>query len=443
MYTERICVFGIVQGVGFRPFVSRIATAHSICGTVCNKGSYVEILAQGSQSDLAAFREDLEARAPERSAILKVLRESEDRPPYEAFSIVESAREEGDIFVSPDIAICDACKKELFDKTNRRYLHPFINCTACGPRLTILDAMPYDRERTSMGEFPMCPQCEYEYTHAETRRYDAQPVCCNDCGPEVYLLDRPERRRQAIIAARQAIVDGKIIAIKGIGGFHLCCDARNEQAVRTLRQRKRRPVKPFAVMMKDLEAVRRQCVIPDGAEKVLDGHQKPIVLLPKKSGQTLAPSIAPGNPSVGVMLPYTPLHLLLFTYDDDLSVPDALVMTSANESGAPICHNDEEARQELSGLCDLVLSHNRRIRLRADDSVMDWYDGNPYMIRRSRGYAPLPFFYGRGSGKDVLAMGGELKNCFCIGRNNLFYPSPYIGDMADIRTVEALRLARR
>ena len=190
-------------GVGFRPFVSRIATAHSICGTVCNKGSYVEILAQGSQSDLAAFREDLEARAPERSAILKVLRESEDRSPYEAFSIVESAREEGDIFVSPDIAICDACKKELFDKTNRRYLHPFINCTACGPRLTILDAMPYDRERTSMGEFPMCPQCEYEYTHAETRRYDAQPVCCNDCGPEVYLLDRPERRRQAIIAARQ------------------------------------------------------------------------------------------------------------------------------------------------------------------------------------------------------------------------------------------------
>ena len=153
----------------------------------------------------------------------------------------------------------------------------------------------------------------------------------------------------------------------------------------------------------------------------------------------MAPSIAPGNPSVGVMLPYTPLHLLLFTYDDDLSVPDALVMTSANESGAPICHNDEEARQELSGLCDLVLSHNRLIRLRADDSVMDWYDGKPYMIRRSRGYAPLPFFYGRGSGKDVLAMGGELKNCFCIGRNNLFYPSPYIGDMADIRTVEALR----
>ena len=443
MHTERICVFGIVQGVGFRPFVSRIAAAHAIHGTVCNKGSYVEILAQGSPAALMAFHDDLEGKAPERSAILKVVTTTEDRPPYEDFSIVESAREKGDIFVSPDIAICDACKAELFDKTNRRYLHPLINCTACGPRLTILDAMPYDRERTSMGEFPMCPQCEYEYTHAETRRYDAQPVCCNDCGPEVYLLERPERRRQAIIAARRAIIDGKIIAVKGIGGFHLCCDARNEQAVQTLRQRKRRPVKPFAVMMKDLDAVRRQCIIPDGAENVLDGHQKPIILLPKKGSQTLAPSIAPGNPSVGVMLPYTPLHLLLFTYDDGLAVPDALVMTSANESGAPICHDDDEARQELSGLCDLILSHNRRIRLRADDSVMDWYDGKPYMIRRSRGYAPLPFFYGKGSGKDVLAMGGELKNCFCIGRNHLFYPSPYIGDMADIRTVEALRQSIR
>lgn len=290
-----------------------------------------------------------------------------------------------------------------------------------------------------MGEFPMCPQCEYEYTHAETRRYDAQPVCCNDCGPEVYLLDRDERGRDAITAVRKAILDGNIVAIKGIGGFHLCCDARNEKAVSTLRKRKGRPVKPFAVMMKDLDAVRRECVIPDGAEDVLDGHQKPIILLAKGEGLTLAPSVAPGNPSIGVMLPYTPLHLLLFTYDDGLTMPDSLVMTSANESGAPICHNDDEARQELTGLADLVLSHNRRIRLRADDSVMDWYDGKPYMIRRSRGYAPLPFFYGNSQGKDVLAIGGELKNCFCIGRNNLFYPSPYIGDMSDIRTVQALR----
>lgn len=439
MSCERICVFGIVQGVGFRPFVSRIADANGIFGSVCNKGSYVEIIAQGDASALAAFHDDLEKKAPERSSILKVVTTSVDVPPYDDFSIIESAKEEGDIFVSPDIAICKACQRELFDKNDRRYLHPFINCTACGPRLTILDSMPYDRERTSMGEFPMCPQCEYEYTHAETRRYDAQPVCCNDCGPEVYLLDRDERGREAITAVRKAILDGKIVAIKGIGGFHLCCDAGNERAVSTLRQRKGRPVKPFAVMMKDVEAVRRECMIPEGAEDVLDGHQKPIILLAKGPKQTLAPSVAPGNPSIGVMLPYTPLHLLLFTYDDGLTMPDSLVMTSANESGAPICHNDDEARQELTNLADLVLSHNRRIRLRADDSVMDWYDGGPYMIRRSRGYAPLPFFYGNGQGKDVLAIGGELKNCFCIGRNNLFYPSPYIGDMSDIRTVQALR----
>ena len=439
MSSERICVFGIVQGVGFRPFVSRIADANGIGGSVCNKGSYVEIIAQGDESKLAAFHDDLEKKAPERSSILKVVTTTVDVPPYDDFSIIESAKEKGDIFVSPDIAICKACQRELFDKNDRRYLHPFINCTACGPRLTILDSMPYDRERTSMGEFPMCPQCEYEYTHAETRRYDAQPVCCNDCGPEVYLLDRDERGRDAITAVRKAILDGNIVAIKGIGGFHLCCDARNEKAVSTLRKRKGRPVKPFAVMMKDLDAVRRECVIPDGAEDVLDGHQKPIILLAKGEGLTLAPSVAPGNPSIGVMLPYTPLHLLLFTYDDGLTMPDSLVMTSANESGAPICHNDDEARQELTGLADLVLSHNRRIRLRADDSVMDWYDGKPYMIRRSRGYAPLPFFYGNSQGKDVLAIGGELKNCFCIGRNNLFYPSPYIGDMSDIRTVQALR----
>ena len=440
MRTREICVFGIVQGVGFRPFVDRLATAHGLKGTVCNKGSYVEILLQGPDASLTAFQKDLEKKAPPRSAILKVVTRDLDRAAFTDFAIVESAREKGDIFVSPDIAICDECKKELFDKTNRRYLHPFINCTACGPRLTILDAMPYDRERTSMAEFPMCEKCHEEYTHAETRRYDAQPVCCNECGPEVYLLDRPERRHDAITAARQALAAGKIVAVKGIGGYHLCCNAYDETAVARLRRLKQRPVKPFAVMLKDLAAAKRQCLLPDAAAAaVLDGHQKPIILLEKKPDCQLAPSVAPGNPRVGVMLPYAPLQLLLFTYDDGLTLPDALVMTSANDSGAPICHNEAEARKELPPLCDLILSHNRRIRLRADDSVMDWYQGKPYMIRRSRGYAPLPFFYGPGGEKDVLGIGGELKNCFCLGKNNLFYPSPYIGDMADIRTVQALK----
>lgn len=291
-----------------------------------------------------------------------------------------------------------------------------------------------------MAAFPMCEKCHEEYTDPRSRRYDAQPVCCNECGPEVYLLNRPERGREAIIAARKAILAGKIVAVKGIGGYHLCCNAYDETAVSRLRRLKRRPVKPFAVMAKDLATATKQCFLPDKeAAAVLDGHQKPIILLKKRPGLRLAPSVAPGNPRVGIMLPYAPLQLLLFTYDDGLTLPDALVMTSANDSGAPICHNETEARQELPSLCDLILSHNRRIRLRADDSVMDWYQGKPYMIRRSRGYAPLPFFYGPGGGDDVLAVGGELKNCFCIGKNNLFYPSPYIGDMADIRTVDALR----
>ncbi|WP_296823629.1 carbamoyltransferase HypF [uncultured Megasphaera sp.] len=438
METERICVIGIVQGVGFRPFVSRLAHSCHIRGTVCNKGSYVEIIIQGSKSAKEQFVNYLPRKAPARSAILKIMTEQTDLPPFPDFSIIESAAEEGDVFVSPDIAICDDCKKELFDPQNRRYLHPFINCTACGPRMTILDAMPYDRERTSMAEFPMCSHCEYEYTHRETRRYDAQPVCCPDCGPEVYILDSTKRGREAIVAARRALSSGRIVAVKGIGGYHLCCDAFQDDTVQRLRRLKHRPAKPFAVMMKDLAAVRRHCHVPKGAEPVLDGHEKPIVLLEKRPGSTLAPSLAPQNPFLGIMLPYTPLHLLLFTYDDGLEMPEALVMTSANTSGAPICHDEEEARQELKGMCDAILSHNRRIRLRADDSVVDWYGGSPYMIRRSRGYAPLPFFYGREKG-TVLALGGELKNCFCLARDRLYYLSPYVGDMADVRTVQALR----
>lgn len=438
--TQRIRVFGIVQGVGFRPFVSRIADASHIGGSVCNKGSYVEIIAQGSEQDLQQFHHELEHNPPPRSAILKIdMEEMEAAAAFPSFEIIESAKEKGDIFVSPDIAICDKCKAELFDKTNRRYLHPFINCTACGPRLTILDSMPYDRERTSMGEFPMCEECHYEYTHAETRRYDAQPVCCNDCGPEVYLIGREERGSAAITETRRVISNGGVVAIKGIGGFHLCCDATNEEAVQRLRTLKRRPVKPFAVMMKDLATVERECLILPGQEEILDGHQKPIILLKKKATGSTCSRVAPGNPKIGVMLPYAPVQLLLFTYNDDLVMPDCFVMTSANESGAPICRTDEDAIKEISSMCDLILSHNRKIRLRADDSVMDFYDGKPYMIRRSRGYAPLPFMQSRGFKGEVLGIGGELKNTFCIGKNDLFYPSPYIGDMADLRTMQALR----
>lgn len=490
MKQKTLCirVFGIVQGVGFRPTVSRHAMAHGVRGSVCNMGPYVEIWAQGAEESLRDFCRDIREQPPERAVILKMDVEEmpeENAPVFDTFSIIESGKIQGDIFVSPDIAICDRCKEEMYDPHDRRYLHPFINCTCCGPRLTILDAMPYDRERTSMAEFPMCETCEWEYTHPETRRYDAQPVCCNDCGPEVYLLDNttgnvpdagsvagnvPETAGsttenvsgtafdaagtsaqsaapgakgrisgpEAIRRVRKVIRNGGIAAIKGIGGFHLCCDATNAEAVALLRRRKKRPVKPFAVMMKDMATVRRECGLNAAQEEVLDGHQKPILLLSRKPGGHICPEVAPGNPKVGVMLPYAPIQLLLFDYRDDTEVSDCLVMTSANTSGAPICRDDADAMKELAGLCDVILSHNRLIRIRADDTVMDFFRGEPYMIRRSRGYAPLPFMTSAPWKGEVLAVGGELKNTFCVGKNALFYPSPYIGDMGDVRTIRAL-----
>ena len=444
MITKKIRVYGIVQGVGFRPTVSRHATAAGITGSVCNKGPYVEIFAQGEEKCVKDFLEKLENQPPKRAAILKINTEDvkeEEYGKFNDFQIIESEKTKGEIFVSPDIAICEECKKEMYDPKDRRYLHPFINCTCCGPRLTILDALPYDRERTSMKEFPMCPDCASEYEDPATRRYDAQPVCCNECGPEVYLIGRDERGREAITYVRNTISEGGIAAIKGIGGFHLCCDASNETAVELLRKRKRRPAKPFAVMARNLEVVQSVCELSKEQEEILTGHQKPILLLVRKEIETkqLCSSVAPGNPKVGVMLPYAPVQLLLFQYPDGIKMPDFLVMTSGNVSGAPICRSDEEALEELSEFCDCILSHNRKIRVRADDSVMDFYKNRPYMIRRSRGYAPLPI---QTSGKwkgQVLAVGGELKNTFCIGVDSRFYPSAYVGDLEDLRTVNALK----
>ncbi len=457
--TKQIRVYGIVQGVGFRPTVSRHAAAAGITGSVCNRGPYVEIFAQGQPEAVERFEQLLRERPPKRAAILKIdSRKPEHPEAYPEFSIIESEKTEGEIFISPDIAICEDCIRELKDPKDRRFRHPFINCTCCGPRLTILDALPYDRERTSMKEFPMCPDCHEEYYSPATRRYDAQPVCCNHCGPRVYLLpaektEKPslsneELDRQGILQdqdaireARRIIASGGIAAIKGIGGFHLCCDATSEEAVRLLRTRKTRPMKPLAVMMRDLEAVNRECFCTEAQKAVLTGHQKPILLLEKKQGGLLAPSVAPDNPKVGVMLPYAPVQVLLFDpgEEDGIRMPDCLVMTSGNVSGAPICRDDRDASEELGRLCDRILSHNRKIRIRADDSVMDFYRGEPYMIRRSRGYAPLPYLSSQNMKGCVLAMGGELKNTFCIGVNGLFYPSPYVGDLEDLRTVEALK----
>lgn len=438
MKTEMIRVYGIVQGVGFRPFVSREASDLGLCGTVANKGSYVEIHAQGSEKAVEDLKKALENRPPERSVIMEIISAHFDEPPFDSFEIIDSEKEKGDIFVSPDIAVCEKCKGELFDKTNRRFHHPFINCTQCGPRLTIMDSMPYDRVRTTMADFPMCKDCEDEYTDPATRRYDAQPVCCNKCGPEVYIIGSEKKGAQAITAAREAVMAGKIIAVKGIGGFHLCCDAKNEGAVKRLRELKNRPAKPLAVMLKDISAARRECNFGEVQEKLLTGWQKPIVLLDKKTNGSLCESVAPDNPTVGVMLPYAPLHLLLFDYDDGVEMTDSLVMTSGNVRGAPICRNDEDALSEIAGFCDLILSHNRRILIRSDDTVMDTFEGKPYIIRRSRGYAPLPVMTSCGDKGQTLAIGGELKNTFCIRKGSLYYLSSYVGDMADIRTVKAL-----
>ena len=433
-----IKIYGVVQGVGFRPFVARLADKFSIVGTVANKGSHVEIIAGGSNADIDNFIAALRAEAPPRSTIIKIDAAAIDGADHffaDKFSIVDSTHEDGSMFVSPDIAVCDQCRAELFDRSDRRYLHPFINCTDCGPRLTILKRMPYDRERTSMSAFPMCDACAREYYDPTSRRYDAQPVCCNDCGPTVYILDGNERGLDAISTARRTIIDGGIAAIKGIGGFHLACDAYNRAAVERLRRKKFRPSKPFAVMFRDVDGVRRECVVDDRSSALLEGHQKPIVLLEKKSVVTIADNVAPFNRRLGVMLPYTPLHLLLFDLPDGLSMPDALIMTSGNLSGAPIAIDDDDARR-LSSIADVILSHDRDILIRADDSVVD---SKGSMIRRSRGYAPLPIAIDLPLNDSVLAIGGELKNCFCLSKGNLFYLSPYVGDLTDLNTVEVLR----
>lgn len=449
--------------------MSRLADRYGISGSVCNKGSYVEIIARADESVIGDFVHAIEAEAPERSAIVKVkvMDYPLDIEAPSGFEIALSKHEDGQIFVSPDIATCPDCARELFDKNNRRYLHPFINCTQCGPRLTILDSMPYDRVKTSMASFPMCEACSDEYTDMDSRRYHAQPVCCNDCGPELYTLvgrasesdvqgmgtdsERPEGAygAAALLETRAVIRNGGIAAIKGIGGFHLCCDAGSEAAVQRLRQLKARPMKPFAVMMRDLEVVGRECRLEPEMEPLLTGPQKPIILIPRHTGSAdsksadsrIAASVAPDNPNLGAMLPYTPVHMLLFDYPDDEPISDVLVMTSGNPSGAPICMNDEEALKYLSPMCDIILSNSRDIRIRADDTVMAFYRSKPYMIRRSRGYSPLPIVAKSESPHAVLGIGGELKNAFCLGDKGLFYPSPYIGDMADMRSVRALEAA--
>ncbi len=442
--TREIKLYGIVQGVGMRPYVAKLAKKLALGGSVCNMGSYVRILLQGDPLSINELLGQLKDNPPARAEITEIEENViELQHTFEDFKIVDSLPQKGSVLVSPDIALCDDCRAELYDKSNKRYLHPFINCTLCGPRLSIMKNVPYDRVQTTMSDFDMCPECKKEYCDSTNRRYDAQPVCCNECGPRCYILPKTGNVSLydglAITEFRRAIAAGKIGAIKGIGGFHICCDATNEDSVLRLRTLKRRPAKPLAVMARDFEVLSREVLIENEAQKeLIKGPRKPIVLLRKSPSARSAECVAPDNNKLGIMLPYAPLQELIFAYPDDVDMPELLVMTSGNVSGAPIARTDEDALSQIGNYCDIILSHNREILTRADDSVMDFLEGEPYMIRRSRGYAPLPIKVSKGC-KSALGIGGELKNTFCLAKNKMLYPSAYLSDMEDARSVTALR----
>ena len=430
---ERLClkIRGIVQGVGFRPFVHKLVRSSGLSGYIKNTSSGVELELEGERPALERFVTQL----PEQAPVLAVIESmeasySKELRAYEGFTIRQSQREEfRNTLISPDIGICEDCLRELRDPRDRRYRYPFINCTNCGPRFTIIKDIPYDRAKTSMAGFPMCPDCDREYHDIEDRRYHAQPDCCADCGPRVFYLDEAgnERPGDGIELARDALKAGKIVAVKGLGGMHLACRCDDEALVRELRRRKQRDEKPFALMCRDVDCVRRVCRLSEAEERVLTGFRRPIVLLEKRQ---------PGldylseNGYLGVMLPYTPLHILLF--GDDL---DMLVMTSANLSDTPILFKNDEALEKLRGIADGFLLHDREIQTRCDDSLCWVLEGREYLARRSRGYVPFPLRM-EGTLQSILACGAEQKASFCLSKGSYVFPSQHIGDLKNMETLE-------
>ncbi len=435
MRFANVHITGIVQGVGFRPFVYQLAMKNGLTGWVCNTSAGVDIEIEGPADDLEAFLQGLQ-NPPPLARIDSLEVQNGDPRGFQIFDILASKSEPGAFQpISPDVAVCDACKAELFDPDNRRFRYPFINCTHCGPRLTIIQDIPYDRPKTTMAGFPLCPECEAEYTDPLDRRFHAQPVACAECGPHIRFEGSTQQvGEEALQAVRCSIAEGKISAVKGLGGFHLACDAENESAVRTLRERKLRVEKPFALMMADLDTVRRHCVLTPGTEELLTSREAPIVLLEKLPGSAISPEVAPGQNRLAVMLPYTPLHHLMLERSDGF--PDVLVMTSANLSEEPIVYRNEEAPQRLDALADVYLLHNRGIHTRCDDSVAAVFRGRTYPIRRSRGYAPDPVLLAEAV-PPVLAAGAELKNTFCLTRDRYAFLSHHIGDLENYETLIA------
>ncbi len=424
---EKIVISGIVQGVGFRPTVYRLAKELSLSGFVSNNACGVHIEIEGENSQLEKFHNRLQSAPPPLS---KIKNYAVDIIPIRKDSKFEIQLSKHNTpptaLISPDIATCDDCLREMFDPNDRRYLYPFINCTNCGPRFTILKSIPYDRALTSMSSFPLCPQCQSEYDNPTDRRFHAQPNACAVCGPQLSLHDGTTiiNSENMIADVIKYLQEGKIGAIKGIGGFHLAVDPSNIKATETLRVRKGRAEKPFALMAKDIQTIKKYCYLSEEEIELLTSYKRPIVLLKKKENCTLPENIAPHNQHLGLMLAYSPVHHLLLQ-----SEFDCLVMTSANLSEEPIVIDNQEAIDRLTGIADFFLLHNREILKRCDDSIVRVLDNKTQIIRRSRGYVPLPNFINDKITHSVLAVGGELKNSIALSRDDTVFLSQYIGDL--------------
>ncbi len=437
MQRQKIIIEGIVQGVGFRPFIYQLAARFGLVGSVCNDTRGVTIEVEGEEGVLAQFLTAIRCEKPPLSVIQSVDTQAIPVQGTTGFKILQSAQDETRrAQISPDTFVCKDCLQELFDPADRRFRYPFINCTNCGPRYTIVTGIPYDRPLTTMADFPLCDDCQTEYNDRESRRFHAQPNACSACGPQLQLLDangKPIVIDDPLSEVIHRLKDGQILAIKGLGGYHLAVDASNQSAVQELRCRKQRDEKPFALMAKDLLTVQRLATVSEDEARLLQGVERPIVLVQKRVDHALSESIAPDNRYFGVMLPCTPLHHLLL--QDDF---EALVMTSANLSDEPIVFEDGEACQRLATVADAFLSHNRRIHTRTDDSIARVIADRPLLLRRSRGFVPrgiaLP-----ADGQSILAVGAELKNTICLTRGDRAFLSQHVGDLKNLEVYDSFK----